>query len=297
MDIRRLQCFLAVAFEGNLTRAAESLFLSQSALSGQIKMLEEELEFDLFVRKARGMELTPEGEDLLPLARNAVQALEDFKMRAARLHAGPENSLTVGLNSDPSFLRMADLARSMRVTVPNLQLSFIVSQSRTTAEQLRSGEMQVGFRYGMWNEEGIHDEFITSVTLGIAIPVTMADQVRMGDWKGLAALPWVYTFNGCPFHVAVRERMSAYGVEVNPVNQAVDEGIVRELVIEGAGVSVLRIDDVDRLVENGHAVAWPETLQVPLCLSYPAGSGYTSPVREFREVVRSVWQGEMQLIA
>lgn len=289
MDIRRLQCFLAVAFEGNLTRAAESLFISQSALSGQIKSLEDELDYPLFVRQPRGMALTPEGETLLPYARSVIQSMKDFKARATTLQSAAATTLTVGLNTDPAFLRMAELARHMRTAVPGVQLSFVVSQSRHTAASLRSNEFDVGFRFGMWGEEGIHDEFVTAVSLSIAIPVSIADQVASGDWKGLARLPWIYTFSGCPFHVAVRERMSTYGVEPNTVEQTVDENIMRELVAEGTGVAVLRSDDARRLEQAGHAVLWPETLQVPLCLSYPAGDGYASPMREFRDVVRTVW--------
>ena len=290
MDIRRLQCFLAVAFEGNLTRASETLFLSQSALSGQIKQLEEELGYPLFVRKARGMTLTREAETLLPYARSTVQSMEEFKSKAAMLLAGDATKLTVGLNTDPAFLRMADLARHMRTSVPGVQLSFVVSQSRYSANALRSGEMDVGFRFGMWGEDGIHDEFVATVKLVIAIPVGMADEVALGDWKGLARLPWVYSFQGCPFHVAVRERMSSFGVEPNQTEQTIDENIMRELVAEGTGVAVLREDDAKRLELAGQAVLWPEKLQVPLCLSYNAGSGYDSPLREFRDVVRAVWK-------
>lgn len=294
MDIRRLQCFLAVAFEGNLTRAAESLFLSQSALSGQIKQLEDELEYPLFERQARGMTLTPEGEALLPYARSAIQAMEDFKTRALKLQEDEALSITVGLNTDPAFLRMAELARHMRARLPGGKLSFVVSQSRFTANSLRSGEMDVGFRFGMWNEEGVHDEYITQVDLRIAVPIEMAGKVKPGDWEGLAALPWVCTFQGCPFHVVLRERMSAFGVEPHMVDQSVDENIIRELVAEGVGVSILRQEDAGRLERQGRAVLWPDVLQVPLCLSYPAGKGYTSPLREFREVVRTVWSEEVE---
>jgi len=297
MDIRSLRCFLAVAFEGNLTRAAESLFLSQSALSGQIKQFEEELAYPLFIRQARGMALTAEGESLLPYARSAIQAMEDFKVRAESLHKRAASNLTVGLNTDPAFLRMGALARNMRVSVPEMQLSFIVSQSRHTAESLRSGDMDIGFRFGQWGEEGIHDEYIAPVSLAIAIPTTMAESLEPGDWRGLAALPWIYTFRGCPFHVALRERMSAFGVEPNPVEQTVDEGIMRELVAEGVGVAILRENDAKRLEKHSLAVLWPERLQVPLCLSYPAGKGYDSPLREFRDVVRTVWQEPILLSA
>lgn len=289
MDNRKLQCFLAVAFEGNLTRASESLYLSQSALSGQIKQLEEELGFPLFVRQARGMSLTHAGEVLLPYARTATQAMDDFRNRASLIKNPGTASLTVGLNTDPAFLRMADLARLMRSKIPGIRLSFIVSQSRTTAQSLRSGEMNMGFRFGIWGQDGIHDEHVAQIPLAIAIPSGMATQVEPGDWKGLAKLPWVNTYQGCPFHVAVRERMSTYGVEPNAVEHTVDENIMRELVTEGMCIAVLREKEAERLEASGHAVIWPEKLQVPLCLSYPAGSGYVTPLKEFRNVVREVW--------
>jgi len=296
MDLRKLECFLAIAFEGNLTRAAETLFLSQSALSGQIKQLEEELEFPLFERRARGMALTSEGESLLPYARSAIQAMEEFRARAASLKSAESTRLVVGLNTDPAFLRMAELSRRMRAVQPEAQLSFIVSQSRYTADALRSGEMGAGFRFGMWGEEGIYDEHVAQVTLRIAIPIKWADSVKPGDWKGLAALPWIHSFRGCPFHLAVRERMSAHGVEPNQVEQTQDENIMRELVAEGVGVAVLREEDAGRLVNDERAVLWPDTLQVPLCLSYLVGAGYRSPLREFRDVVRTVWSGAEDLM-
>jgi len=296
MDIRKLECFLAVAFEGNLTRAGESLFLSQSALSGQIKALEESLGYPLFERKPRGMSLTRDGETLLPYARAAIQAMEAFRVRGESLKQAASSRLTVGLNSDPAFLRMADLARLMRATVSGVQLSFIVSQSRYTASSLRSGEIQAGFRYGVWNEEGVHDEIIGTVPLVVTIPKVLSKDLKPDDWRGLASLPWIYTFRGCPFHVALRERMSVFGVEPNPVEQTVDENIMRELVAEGMGVAVLREDEGKRLEAAGQAVLWPERLQVPLCLSFIAGQGALSPLREFRDVVRSVWSDEQMKV-
>ena len=297
MDIRKLQCFVAVAFSGNLTRAAESVFLSQSAMSGQIKQLEESLGYPLFERQARGMLMTPEGEVLLPYARAAIQAMEDFRARGEALKKTASSRLVVGLNSDPAFLRMAELARVMRAGTPDAQLSFIVSQSRYTAASLRSGEMHAGFRFGMWNEEGVHDEYIASIPLVIAVPTALAEGLVPGDWRALAALPWIYSFRGCPFHVALRERMSAFGVEPNPVEQTVDEAIMRELVAEGMGVAVMRENEGRRLEAAGLAVLWPESLQVPLCLSFLEEQGTRSPIREFRDAVRTVWDVGQRMVA
>ena len=289
METKKLVCFMAVAAEGNLTRAAKSLFMSQSALSGQLKQLEDDLGYPVFIRRARGMDLSPEGENLLPFARRAMRAMEEFEAQAAGLRSEMSHRLTVGLNTDPVFLRMGALSAAMSQAMPETRLSFTVSESRFTARLLRDGEMDVGFRFGTWGEEGINDEFVASVELGIAIPSAMSLNLDMTDWRALAALPWIYIFRGCPFHKALRERMSAFGVEPKGVANTVDENIMRELVGEGVGVATLRMDDAMLLKKSGKAVLWPETLHVPLCLSFPVNQGYSTPLREFREVVRSVW--------
>src|SRR6516164_9519130 len=64
VDTRLLRYFAAVAAEGNLTRAAERLFVSQPALTKQIKQLESQLGLRLFIRSRAGMTLTPAGQAL-----------------------------------------------------------------------------------------------------------------------------------------------------------------------------------------------------------------------------------------
>ena len=66
MDFTQLRAFVTVAREGNLTRAAALLHVTQPAVSLQIKTLQERLQLQLFVRSAAGMRLTAEGSKLLP---------------------------------------------------------------------------------------------------------------------------------------------------------------------------------------------------------------------------------------
>ena len=72
-----MRSFLAVADTGSVTHAAARLFRTQSAVSLQIKRLEENLGQPLFLRQARGVELTPRGEQLLPYARRVVETLDE----------------------------------------------------------------------------------------------------------------------------------------------------------------------------------------------------------------------------
>ncbi|MEI7730606.1 MAG: LysR family transcriptional regulator [Verrucomicrobiota bacterium] len=76
MELRQLRYFVAVAEQGNISRAAKSIFLTQPALSRQIKSLEEEVGQRLLERQAHSIRLTPAGETLLREARELLQHAE-----------------------------------------------------------------------------------------------------------------------------------------------------------------------------------------------------------------------------
>ena len=91
MDIRLrdLRHFVVLAEELHLTRAAERLYLSQPALSKQLRSMEERLGFALFLRRPRGLELTRHGEVLLPVAREIVERWHEV-MEEARNQERPQ---------------------------------------------------------------------------------------------------------------------------------------------------------------------------------------------------------------
>jgi DNA-binding transcriptional LysR family regulator len=97
VHVRDLRYFAAVAEELSFTRAAERLYVSQPALSKQIRALERQLGFPLFERRARAIALTPQGAALLPAARELAAGWAEA-VRAART-AGPAESLAVGMQT------------------------------------------------------------------------------------------------------------------------------------------------------------------------------------------------------
>lgn len=105
MELLQLRYFVAVAEEVNISRAAQKLFLTQSALSRQIKALEEEIGQCLLERQAHSIRLTPAGEALLREARDLLQRADQVldRVRAAgrgvRLRVGYAPSLAAGLLS------------------------------------------------------------------------------------------------------------------------------------------------------------------------------------------------------
>ncbi|GAA2648131.1 LysR substrate-binding domain-containing protein [Streptomyces vastus] len=104
MDVhgRDLRYFVAVAEELHFTRAAERLYVSQPALSKQVRVLERKLGAPLFERDRTGVRLTPVGEALLPYARRVVADWEEARDAIERAKAEQAAVLVVGMSTSPA---------------------------------------------------------------------------------------------------------------------------------------------------------------------------------------------------
>lgn len=96
LSTRQLRCFLHVAEERSFTRAAEILYLTQPALSRQIRQLEERLGFSLFSRTTRRVELTDAGAVFLADARSALETLERGIQHGRRVNRQRSQCLRIG---------------------------------------------------------------------------------------------------------------------------------------------------------------------------------------------------------
>ncbi|WP_206996287.1 LysR family transcriptional regulator [Trinickia mobilis] len=103
MELRHLRYFVAVAAEGNFTRAAEKLGIGQPPLSQQIKRLERELGVELFRRMAHGAELTVAGEAFLVEARRVLDGAERAARAAQRAARGETGRLRIGFIGSAAF--------------------------------------------------------------------------------------------------------------------------------------------------------------------------------------------------
>ena len=269
MEFHQLTAFQTVARTGNLTRAAEALHLSQSALSTQIKNLEEELGVALFARQAKGMRLTRAGETLLPHAETVLEKTAELGRTAMGLREEVAGKLNIGLNTDPTFLRLNQVIRAFTTALPQVTLTFCISQTLSTEAMLKRGEMDMGFAFGTSFSPEVSALQLASTPVSVVVPRHLAGDPATLNWPAIAAMPWIWTTCQCPFHLLCQERMDEAGVEPNTVTEAVDENIVKELAMGGMGVTLLRRSEAEDVVRQGAGVIWePGEIQVPLCLTW-----------------------------
>lgn len=146
MELRHLRYFLAVAEEGQFTRAAERLAMQQPPLSQQIRLLEEEVGFDLFVRLPRGVELTPAGEAFAQNAAVVLDTLQQGLSHARRIARGELGSISIGLTSSAGFHPLTThLIRAFGAAHPGIEIELAELNAAELIERLLARQIHVAF--------------------------------------------------------------------------------------------------------------------------------------------------------
>ncbi len=146
MELRHLRYFIAVAETGSVTVAAETrLHTAQPSLSRQLRDLEIEVGAPLFIRGARGVELTEAGSAFLVHARLAVSEAAEA-VRAARRSARPaKNVFSVGFLTGQEVDWLPHVTRLLRAELPKIEFKVTSMYSPDLAEALQNGEIDLGF--------------------------------------------------------------------------------------------------------------------------------------------------------
>lgn len=150
MELRQLRYFVAVAEEGSISQAAKRIFLSQPALSRQIKALENEIGQCLLERQAHSIRLTPVGDALLREARellqHADQVLERVRVagRGMRLRIGYAPSFASGI--------LSDAVANFTQTHPNARVELLDLSSEEMRTGLEGNKLDVALTIGQQRE-------------------------------------------------------------------------------------------------------------------------------------------------
>jgi len=144
LDMHRLNVFMAVAQHLSFTRAAQSLYLTQSAVSHQVADLERELAAPLLHREGRAVTLTEPGRVLVDHCRRVFAALAETD-EAVRNAARPDMGvLRIGASPTACQFLIPESLREFRESYPRYKLSIAVGDSPQIAQQLAEGAIDLG---------------------------------------------------------------------------------------------------------------------------------------------------------
>ncbi|ANV99741.1 LysR family transcriptional regulator [Bradyrhizobium icense] len=267
--IQALRCFITVAREGTVSRAATLLHLTQPAVSLQLKGLEESTGLQLFNRTPGGFTLTEAGAALLPLAHRTVSAAADFRTAADSLRESLRGTLRVGTIQDPESIRLGPFVRSLATSSKRTEVFLRYGMTDDVLAQIGKGELDVGYYVdatpaecrvsGTLSERTIDDgKFqlmaLTRFDYRVIAPSEWSCKVLGKDWAALADLPWIATPHDSAHRRLLDDVFRPMGSSPKRVAFADQEEAMIDFVESGSGLSLARDSMLDRITRKRNFV-------------------------------------------
>jgi len=287
LEIRHLRTLSALRSAGSLVRAAQLLNLTQSALSHQIKLLEDRYGGPLFERKSVPIGFTATGARLLKLADLLLPEIETAEREVARLMQGDSGQLRVALECHTCFDWLMPVMDEFRKRWPEVEIDLVSGFHSEPAELLRSGEadLVIGSPYG--------PEFATFPLFRFEILTVMAQKHRLAGQRRLHAADFegetLITYPVPEQRIdLIREVLQPAGVNFQRRTAELTVAVL-QLVASRRGIAALPNWAIKNYVDYDYVIARPigeHGLWSDLFVSVPEAQKHRAYVLDFVNVIR-----------
>ena len=290
IDLQILRAFVLAAREGNVSRAAERLHLTQPAVSLQLKRLAEETGLVLFTRTPHGLALTADGAAMLPQAERVLAAVGDLQQAARKLQGTVRGALRIGTILDPEFTRLGVFLRELVEAAPQIETELRHGMSGSMLAQVLRGDLDVGFHLDPGEDASaatapaLSVRTLTRFTYRVVAPAGWGPQVQGRDWKALAALPWLATPAESAHHRLLERVFGPLGLSPRRVALVDQEASMLDLLKSGIGLSLVR-DSIAIRECQAHGLAMADRVQLDCALRFVSLAS-----RRDEPVIASAWE-------
>jgi DNA-binding transcriptional LysR family regulator len=252
VDLRQLEIIRAIAETGSFTAAGHKLHVSQSAISRQVLLLEDELKEPVFLRVGRRIRITPAGEALLQLSNRVFQDLRDTiaaitdSQESLRGQVRLLGGMTVCLYVFPPLL--TELKRQH----PNIDLKLVTGSSERCIQHLRAGTGDLALltlpvdQPDMVTVPVMQEELL--VVTNAKHPLSRKRKVLPQD---LAGEPFVLFESGSNTRRVIDEFFTQARIDPQIVMETENVEIIKAMVRHGIGITIIPFQAVARDVSNG----------------------------------------------
>ena len=240
MDFKQLRYFHEIARLGSFTRAAETLYVAQPAVSIAIRKLEQELELTLFHRHDRKISLTDEGARLLPHAQRILQAVSDAQLEMQELKGLTQGKVRVGIPGMLGSYYFPPLLMAFRHHYPHLSLQVVEGGTWQLQQMLEAGELDLAVIV----RDFIPPEVEARTFLREEMRVIVARDHRFAQQRSVS-LPQFFSeelvmFRPGYFHRKIMDRMAqTAGITPNIGFETNLLPLIKSIIKQGFGISTL----------------------------------------------------------
>ncbi len=243
VNLKHLETFITVAELQSFTAAARRLYMSQPAVSFQIKSLEEDLQVTLFQRGDKKLTLTAAGKIIYPEAKKMVIRYQKIKSGIDDLRGLKTGHLVVGASTTPGEYLLPLLAGGFRKKYPGISVSLRVAGSGQVFQWLKDREIDIGITGsaapGSWVScrPWLEDELVLIAPPDH--PWAGRESVSVGE---MLEEPFILREAGSGTRRSFEQKMGQVGVDPARINIALELGSTRAVITAvraGLGVSVV----------------------------------------------------------
>ena len=244
MKLQQLKYLLAIVDNGlNITAAAEKLFTSQPGVSKQLKLLEEELGLQLFVRKGKSLgSITPAGEQVIERARLIMEEAENIRSLAADYYQEEEGTLSIATTHTQARYVLPDVIRQFRENYPKVNLNLHQGTSEQIADMVTANDIDFAIATG--SHELFRDLLLVpsyqwdrKIIVPNDHPLTkLKRDLTLEDLAEYPLVSYVFSFDG---QSSLKRAFTEKGLEPDVVFTARDVDVIKTYVRMGLGVGII----------------------------------------------------------
>lgn len=256
--------FKEVAEAGNITAAAQTLFISQSAVSQSIKQLEAELHTRLFARNSRGVTLTGEGKMLYEYVRSAMGLLETGEAKLSQTRELQMGHLTIGASDTLTSQFLLPYLEEFHRQYPAIRIQIVSGRSHKVLGLLQSGKVDIAFASTPQEAASLETyPCFTTHQIFVASASYPCDFDHVYTLSEIAAFPLILLERKASSRLYLEKYFLQNGLHLDPEIELGARSLLVDLARIGFGVAGVTEEFVQRELESGELRQLKTTFQIP----------------------------------
>ena len=256
--------FKEVAEAGNITAAAQTLFISQSAVSQSIKQLEAELQTRLFARNSRGVTLTADGRMLYEYVRSAMGLLETGEEKLSQSRDLQMGHLTIGASDTVTSQFLLPYLDRFHRQYPAIHIQIISGRSHKVLGLLQSGKVDIAF--ASTPQEGASLETfpcLATHSIFVAGAEYPCDFDHVYTLEEIARFPLILLERKASSRLFLEKYFLQNGLHLHPEIELGARSLLVDLAAIGFGVAGVTEEFVHRELDSGRLRKLRTSFDIP----------------------------------
>ena len=240
--LRQIECFVAVAEELHFGRAAERLHMTQPPLSRQVRLLEHELQIDLFLRTSRTVRITPAGSVFLPEARRILALAANAASAAQRTARGDAGLINLGFTAGSSYSFLPRLVAHTNSSLKHIDIVLHEMLTRDQIEALHGHTVDVSVLRRVPDVTSIKFVRVAREMMVLAVPhghrLSRGRAPTLNELEGESFITFS-PIDGPYFYELVERMLKNADVHVNYLQRVGQIHSILSLVSTGQGIALV----------------------------------------------------------